>query len=169
MRRALLALAACAALAGCGIRPTGMIGAGAPPIAQGHTAPITVYLVRDGKLVPVTRPGLPGEPHLAIQQLTVPPTERERRMGLRTDVHDELDAYSVEDVSSPVGHPAQLVVRPADHRAGTKDWSRTAKAQIACTAQTIQGIRRVNLWSTLNPTKNRWEFLTCGQFSDLLD
>ncbi|MEV3920477.1 hypothetical protein [Actinomadura coerulea] len=33
----------------------------------------------------------------------------------------------------------------------------------------IPGIRRVNLWSTLNPTKNRWEILTCGQFSDLLD
>ncbi|SNR68833.1 hypothetical protein [Actinomadura mexicana] len=167
--RAFLAVAVCAALAGCGIRPTGIISAGDQPLAQAHAATITVYLVRGGRLVPVTRPGLPGEPHLAIQQLNVPPTRSELAMGLRTDVHDELDAYSVEDVSSPVGRPAQLVVRPSGEPAGEKTWSRTAKAQIACTAQVIPGIRRVNLWSTVNPTKNRWELLTCDQFADLLD
>ncbi|MEU8117115.1 hypothetical protein AB0C21_00215 [Spirillospora sp. NPDC049024] len=172
--RALLAAASCAALAGCGIRPTGIITAGDPPMAQAHAAAITVYLVRGGEpgrggeLVPVTRPGLPGEPNLAIEQLTVPPTERERLMGLRTEVHERLDAYSVDDVSTPVGRRAQLVVRPADRKTGTRKWSRTAMAQIACTGQTIQGIQNVNLWSTLSTTRSEWRVLNCDDFSDLL-
>ena len=167
--RALLAAAACAALTGCGIQPTGIISAGDQPLAQAYAATITLYLVRDGRLVQVTRPGLPGEPHLGIQQLSVPPTGNERAMGLRTEVREELEAYSVEDVSQPVSRPTQLVVRPARQAVAAKTWSRTAKAQIACTAQAVQGIRRVSLWSTLNLTKNRWEILTCDQFADMIE
>ncbi|MEV4004127.1 hypothetical protein [Actinomadura sp. NPDC049753] len=163
----LVTAAACVALAGCGIRPTGIISAGDLPLAQAHAATITVYLVRGGRLVPVTRSGLPGEAHLAVEQLTVPPTEQERAMRLRTEVHGELDVYSVDDVSSPMGHRSQLVVRPSAE-AGAKGLSRTAKAQIACTAQTIQGVQRVNLGNTVDAPENRWEYLTCDQFSDLL-
>lgn len=167
-RPALWAVAACAALAGCGIRPTGIIGAGEPPSAQAHPATITVYLVRDGRLVPVTRPGLPGQPFLAMEQLAVPPTERERAMGLRTDVRRPIDAYAVVDMSSPVEQRSQLVVRPSGAQDRSKPWSRTAMAQIACTAQAIPGIDRVNLWGAPGAGEGGWALVACAEFPDLL-
>ncbi|TDD82246.1 hypothetical protein E1293_16930 [Actinomadura darangshiensis] len=165
--RALAAAAAYAALAGCGIRPTGIIGAGEPPAAQAQSATITVYLVRDGRLQAVTRPGLPGRPYLAVEQLAVPPTGPERAMGLRTEVHRQLDAYTLVEASDPLGPRSQLAVRPTGAHQ-TKFWSRTAMAQIACTAQAIPGIERVNLRGTPDQDKNGWEMVTCDQFSDLV-
>ncbi|MFA1539137.1 hypothetical protein [Actinomadura monticuli] len=167
--RALPAVAACAVLAGCGIRPTGIISAGTGPAAQAHADTITVYLVRGHRLLPVTRPGLPGQPNLAIGQLTVPPTGQERAIGLRTEVHGPLDAYKVVNMTGPVGHHPQMVVRSAGRRNVPKNWSRIAKAQIACTAQAIPGIQSVNLLSALNATETSLETLTCDQFADLLE
>ncbi|WP_433468369.1 hypothetical protein [Spirillospora sp. CA-128828] len=162
------AAAALAALSGCGVRPTGILSAGTRPIANGRAATITIYLVKDSRLVPVVRPGLPGHPFLAAEQLAVPPTTQERAMGLRTEVHGPLEAYSVVASSNPIGERSQLVVRPADSGKPAKIWSRLAMAQIACTAQAIPGIERVNLWGTPNPDKNGWEIVTCDRFSDLL-
>lgn len=161
----LLAVAACTALAGCGIRPTGILSAGEGPAARAYAATITVYLVRGRGLVPVTRPGLPGQPNLAVRQLSVPPTARERALGLRTEVHGELYAGAAIDGSSPTGHAPEMDVRTN----GPKTLSRTAKAQIVCTAQAIPGTKRVNLWNISEVETRAWETLTCDEFSDLLD
>ncbi|WP_433478226.1 hypothetical protein ACQPZP_15030 [Spirillospora sp. CA-142024] len=162
------AAVALAAVSGCGVRPTGILSAGTRPIANGRAATITVYLVKDSRLVPVVRPGLPGHPFLAAEQLAVPPTTSERALGLRTEVHGPLEAYSVVDASKPERQRSQLVVRPADSEKWTKTWSRLAMAQIACTAQAIPGIDRVNLWGAPDPDKNGWEIVTCDRFSDLI-
>ncbi|MFA1547392.1 hypothetical protein [Actinomadura chokoriensis] len=167
--RALPAVAACAVLAGCGIRPTGIISAGTGPGAQAHADTITVYLVRGHRLLPVTRPGLPGQPNLAIEQLTVPPTGQERAIGLRTEVHEPLEAYKLVTMTDPVGDRPQMVVRSVERRNVPKNWSRIARAQIACTAQAIPGIESVRLLSALNATRSRLETLTCDQFADLLE
>ncbi|QKW35074.1 hypothetical protein HUT06_14410 [Actinomadura sp. NAK00032] len=171
--RVLTAAAACAALAGCGIRPTGILPAGEVPTAGAHPATVTVYLVHGDRLRAVSRPGLPGQPHLGIDQLNVPPTARERAMGLRTEVDVPLEAYSVIDASgaegaaSAVGVRAQMVVRSPG--AGAQSWSRIAMAQVVCTAQAVPGIERVTLWK--GPSKDRaaWTFSTCDQFADLLE
>ncbi|GGP91762.1 hypothetical protein BKA00_000506 [Actinomadura coerulea] len=172
--RALLAMAACAVLAGCGIRPTGIISAGEGPRARAYAATITVYLVRgggtaeSGTLVAVTRPGLPGRPNLAVPQLSMPPTARERALGLHTEIHERLYADAAADGAGPTGHRSVLDVR-ASGPTRPATWSRTARAQIACTAQAIPGIERVNLWSRTDEERDEREILTCGQFSDLLD
>ncbi|MGI5202991.1 hypothetical protein ACQEU6_15620 [Spirillospora sp. CA-108201] len=169
--RALLAVAACAALAGCGIRPTGIISAGEGPTARAYAATITIYLVRGGRLVPVTRPGLPGESYLAVQQLTVPPTTGERALGLHTEVHGELYAQAAADGSGPARRGREIDVGPVGAD-GPKSWSRTAKAQIVCTAQAVPGTKRVNLLSRSDVEKHvlllKRETLTCDDFSDLL-
>ncbi|MEU8341648.1 hypothetical protein SAMN05443665_1001219 [Actinomadura meyerae] len=167
--RVLAVLAACAALAGCGIRPTGTIRAGGPPSAAAYPATVTVYLVHGGRLRAVTRPGLPGEPHLGIGQLSVPPTTRERDMGLRTEIRERLVAYSVVDEHGPVTRRAILVVRPAGRPDTPRRWSRTALAQIACTAQAVPGIDRVNLSSTPKLDGTVWTSLACDDFADLLE
>ncbi|MEU5992976.1 hypothetical protein ABZ806_28755 [Spirillospora sp. NPDC047418] len=169
-RRALLAVAAaCAAAAGCGIRPTGIIAAGDAPAAGAHPATVTVYLVHGGRLRPVPRPGLPDQPQLGLDQLSVPPTARERAMGLRTEVDVPLEAYSVVAASAAPGGRAQMVVRPAGARYRSKIWSRIAAAQIACTAQAVPGVEGVNLWGAPNPDGAAWAAVTCGQFADLLE
>ncbi|TDC70028.1 hypothetical protein E1200_06465 [Actinomadura sp. GC306] len=165
--RALLALAAGAALAGCGIRPTGIVGAGEPPAAGAAPATITVYLVRDGRLVPVARPGLPGLPSLAVQQLAVPPTGPERAMGLRTEVRRPLDAYVVLEANNPAARRPAVVVRPADRRRPER-WSRLAMGQIACTAQAVPGVERAHLWSAWEPGGAGHAVLGCDDFADLL-
>ncbi|MFI0482161.1 hypothetical protein [Actinomadura sp. 9N215] len=165
--RPLLALAALLAVAGCGIRPTGIIDAGEAPAANGAAAEISVYLVRDGKLRRVTRPGVPGQPYLAVEQLGVPPTERERAAGLRTEIGRALDAYLVSTASDRDDERSTLVVRPTDPLSRPPGWSRIAVAQIACTGQAIPGIERINLWGAPNADKTGWGLVRCDQFDDL--
>ncbi|TYB43600.1 hypothetical protein [Actinomadura chibensis] len=184
-RKALALLVAAAALAavaarvvpapgGLGVQPTGIIGAGSPPVAAGKAATITVYLVRGGMLVPVVRPGLPGQPYLSIAQLRVPATSAERRKGLRTTVPPDR-----EIVVRPGGPPGDLIVdltvatgrTAAGARLTERElgWPRTALAQLACTAQTVPGVKRVVLVATGNDEVIRpWKVLVCGEFADLL-
>ncbi|MFG1857626.1 hypothetical protein ACGFJT_37730 [Actinomadura geliboluensis] len=169
MPRVLAAAAACAALAGCGIRPTGIVRAGELPSAGAYPATVTVYLVHGDRLRSVTRPGLPGRPHLGLEQLNVPPTTRERAMGLRTEVDTPLEAYAVVDASGPVAGRSLMVVRPADGQPRSMGWSRIAMAQIACTAQAVPGIEGVSLWGAPNRDGAAWVPVTCDRFADLLE
>ncbi|TDD34876.1 hypothetical protein E1287_15495 [Actinomadura sp. KC06] len=164
-----LALAALLALTGCGIRPTGVIDAGKPPSAEGYAATITLYLTHGGKLRPVTRPGVPGEPFLAIEQLAMQPTTQERGRGLRTEVRHPLDAYTVSSASDPVGTRSTLIVLPPGDRPMPPAWPRMAVAQIACTGEAIAGIERVRLWHAPDADKSGWGYATCDQFADLLE
>ncbi|WP_131732719.1 hypothetical protein [Actinomadura formosensis] len=162
LRRAAAVATAVLATAGCGVRPTGIISAGDPPDAHGNAAAMTVYLVQGGRLEAVTRPGLPGRPYLAIDQLSVTPTSFERSSGLRTEVHPPA---RVEEAAAK---PTVLIVHPAGPPSGRRQvWSRLAVAQITCTAAAIPGVEAVKLAKVHGPMA-RLGPLTCDQFSDLL-
>lgn len=153
----LAAVAALLAAAGCGIRPTGIVDAGRKPAADGRADAISLYLVdRDGRLTAVTRPGLPGLPHLPITQLGVRPTERERATGLRTEVDVPLTARAVDGV---------LVVEPGSR--SPHDWTRRALAQIACTGEAIPGVTEVKLRDAPRRDEHGWGVLTCSDYADL--
>ncbi|GGV04704.1 hypothetical protein GCM10010182_23900 [Actinomadura cremea] len=153
-------LAAVLVTAGCGVRPTGTTAAGPRPVAGGEADDITVYLVKDGRLTVVTRPGLPGHPYLPITQLSVPPTGWEQRQGLRTDVPGALEP--LPGVGGTVGLQIRVVPGPWPVRS---KWPRTALAQIACTADAIPGVNRVILW---DPREGSARRLTCEEFAGLL-
>ncbi|GAB3960998.1 hypothetical protein GCM10029978_012060 [Actinoallomurus acanthiterrae] len=56
-------------VAACGVRPTGVIGSGAPVVAQQAVPQTTVYLARGQRLVPVRRVAFPGAPQAALNAL----------------------------------------------------------------------------------------------------
>ncbi|MCP9954752.1 ATP-binding protein [Actinomadura madurae] len=89
----------------------------------------------------------------------------------RDQVHRQLDAFTAVVATDPVATPSLLTVRPAGAQNPPTVWSRTATAQIACTAEAVPGIEGVNLYVQDTPDrgKNGWVTVTCGQFSDLLD
>ncbi|MEV5827138.1 hypothetical protein AB0L25_16315 [Spirillospora sp. NPDC052242] len=172
MIRAAALAAAALLIAGCGIRPTGIVTAGPEPRAGGQADTITVYLVRDGKLAAVLRPGLPELPFLPITQLAAPPTPQERAQGLRTEVTRALEIHGFgaqegEDVS-------ELIIAPRpDGGDRPVTWSRLAEAQIVCTAAALPGIESVQLWSVpqrREPVvvhRKDMRTLVCDDYADL--
>ncbi|SDJ01240.1 hypothetical protein [Nonomuraea jiangxiensis] len=127
-RRALAAgLVSLLAVAGCGVRPSDAIPAGDPP--SGFVQPtrkITIYLVKAGRLSPVTRPGPGPSPADTLALLAAGPTATEQAHGLTTDVPPDAGPFSV--TVRPAG---RLVVNPSTP-AG--DLSKLAVEQIGCTA-----------------------------------
>ncbi|GAA4513741.1 MULTISPECIES: hypothetical protein [Nonomuraea] len=129
-RRVLAAGLVALAVAGCGVRPSDVIPAGDPP--SGGVAPtttITLYLVRNGRLLAVTRPGPGGRPLLeadTLALLAAGPTARERARGFTTDVPSEAGPFSV--TAEPVGHVTVTLSTPAG------ELSPLAVDQIVCTA-----------------------------------
>ncbi|SEG99771.1 hypothetical protein SAMN05444920_11447 [Nonomuraea solani] len=128
-RRAIAAgLLTLIAVAGCGVRPSDVITAGDPP--SGPVAPsamtTTLYLVRNGRLSPVTRSGdrrLFLTTKLAL--LATGPTTREQEHGFTTDLPPEAAPFAV--TPKPAG---RLVVTPSTP-AG--ELSILAIQQIVCT------------------------------------
>ncbi|MFG1710771.1 hypothetical protein ACFLIM_47180 [Nonomuraea sp. M3C6] len=128
-RRVLAAgLVSLVAVAGCGVRPSDVIRAGDPP--SGGVAPttaITLYLVKNGRLSAVTRPG--GRPLFRADKLALlaaGPTTMERAHGLTTDVPPEAGPFSV--TAAPAGHLVVTLSIPAG------ELSPLAVEQIVCTA-----------------------------------
>ncbi|HUR08118.1 MAG TPA: hypothetical protein VM347_36635 [Nonomuraea sp.] len=132
-RRVLAAgLVSLVAVAGCGVRPSDVIPAGDPPSGRVETTPtITLYLVKNGRLSAVTRPGgrLLLTDRLAL--LADGPTARETADGFTTDVPFGVGPFSVTaepdrplvvTLSTPVGELSTLAVE-----------------QIVCTAATATG------------------------------
>ncbi|WP_141577229.1 hypothetical protein [Actinomadura sp. WMMA1423] len=163
---AVLAVLAAGFRAAYGIRPTGIIEAGGPPLAAAKADPITVYLVEGRRLVPVVRPGLPGRPYLALSQLGVPPTSAEVRRGLSTEIPGP-DGLSVRQE----GLPGTMVVDVIGEAGGVvpaRLWSRLARGQVACTAQTIPGVKRVVLTGVFNAERSAWAVVRCRDYEDLV-
>jgi len=177
--RALAAVLMAVAMAttGCGVRPTGIADAGAPPKAADPAAKITMYLLdAAGRLVSVVRPGLPGHPYIALDQLAVRPVEVERRSGLRTEVPDAIESVHLAgDVDDGGQRNGELVVMVT----GRGTWTRAALAQVVCTAAGVPGIDHVVLspWyryrsSGSGSTRivamvDGARRLTCDEFKDL--
>jgi hypothetical protein len=133
MRRGRLAVAVAlgslVAVAGCGVRPSGVITGDAPPsgAVRSPAAAITLYFVRDGRLAAVTRPGgAPRSPSDTLDLLAAGPTAGEQAHGLTTDVPAGAAPFSVT-----AGPSGRLVVTPAGPAGAL---SALATGQIACTA-----------------------------------
>ncbi|MBA9001961.1 hypothetical protein [Thermomonospora cellulosilytica] len=150
--------------AGCGIRPTGVVGAGDRPTVGARTGPITVYLVQGDLLVQSVRPGLPGHPYHALTQLGMPPTAHERARGLHSEIPvrsivARADRHRPDEVSFEV--EGDMITLRGLRRRG---WTRLAQGQVVCTAAAIPGIAQV----TLLFDDGSGAFLVCDNFSDLL-
>lgn len=129
-RRVLAAgLVSLVAVAGCGVRPSDAVPAGDPP--SGAVAPpmtITLYLVKNGRLTAVTRPGPRGRPLFkadTLALLAAGPTAGEQADGFTTDVPPEADPFSV--TADPADHVVVTLSTPAGELSGL------AVGQIVCT------------------------------------
>ncbi|WP_214105401.1 hypothetical protein [Acrocarpospora catenulata] len=127
-RRALAAgLVSLVAVAGCGVQPSGVIPAGPPPSgAVAPTMTITLYLVKNGRVSAVTRPGgrlLSPADTLAL--LAAGPIAREQAHGFTTDVPPEAGPFSVTE--KPASHLVVTLSTPA------RELSTLAVEQIVCT------------------------------------
>ncbi|MFD8526359.1 GerMN domain-containing protein [Streptosporangium canum] len=136
-RRVLAAgLVSLVAVAGCGVQPSDAIDAGDPPsgavalTVAPTVAPamkITLYLVKNGRLSAVTRPG--GRPLFradTLALLAAGPTAREQARGFTTEVPPGAGPFSV--TVKPTGH---LVVTLST---AAGELSALAVEQIVCTA-----------------------------------
>jgi hypothetical protein len=127
-RRVLAAgLVSLVALAGCGVQPSGVITGAAPPSGPAEPATtITLYLVSNGRLSAVTRPGGPLSQADTLALLATGPTAREQTHGLTTDVPPDAGPFSV--TAKPAGHLVVTLSTPAG------ELSTLAVEQIVCTA-----------------------------------
>jgi hypothetical protein len=74
-------------LAGCGIRPTGVVYAGDAPVATASGSPASqVFLLSQGMLTPVQRTADPADPQRVFDALLSGPTPDERARGLTTEL-----------------------------------------------------------------------------------
>ncbi|MGI5168581.1 hypothetical protein ACQEU3_29970 [Spirillospora sp. CA-253888] len=150
---AALALLAALPLAatGCGIRPTGIIGAGSKPVSGSRPGPVTLFLLKNGRLVEVDRPGLPDHGTLGIPQLGVPLTAEELRQGLTTQV--PRVQMTVNLVSPEETDDEEVIMALKGRTDGRLEvyperrlrWTRAALAQLACTAEKIRDVRTIVL------------------------
>ena len=114
------------AVSGCGVRPSGVItGANPPSGGVEPTTPITLYLVKNGRLSVVTRPGPPLPPADTLALLATGPTPREQGLGLTTEVPRDAGPFTV------TANPADQLVVTLSTPAGKL--STLAVEQIACT------------------------------------
>ncbi|MFF4621725.1 hypothetical protein [Nonomuraea jabiensis] len=127
-RRVLAAgLVSLMAAGGCGVQPSDAISVGDPP--SGGVAPplkVTLYLVKNGRLSAVTRPGFRLSYTDTLALLAAGPTARERSHGLTTEVPPEAGPFSV--TAGPAGHLVVTLSAPAG------ELSTLAVEQIVCTA-----------------------------------
>ncbi|MCA2226084.1 hypothetical protein [Nonomuraea aurantiaca] len=116
------------AVAGCGVQPSDAIPAGDPPSGPVRLATITIYLVKNGRLGMVTRPGPPLPPADALALLADGPTASEQAHGFTTDVPREAGPFAVTPPRGRrSGHLAVTLSTPA------RELSTLAVEQIACT------------------------------------
>ncbi|MEU6728341.1 hypothetical protein ABZ917_31935 [Nonomuraea wenchangensis] len=129
-RRALVVgFVALVAVAGCGVRPSGVILAGDPPSGPVQRAlATTLYLVKDGRLSTVTRPDahLPAADTLAL--LAAGPTPRERAHGLTSEVPPDAGPFTLTAEPGGAGHLVVTLSTPAG------ELSALAVDQIVCSA-----------------------------------
>lgn len=113
-------------VAGCGVRPSDVIPAGDPPSGALVPTTIILFLVENGRLSAVTRPGGRLSQADTLALLAAGPTAKEQAQGLTTDVPPDAGPFSV--TAKPAGH---LVVSPS---IPAGELSALAVEQIVCTA-----------------------------------
>jgi hypothetical protein len=130
MTRRHVALAALLVLSGCGVRPTGVIGAGEGPVATATSTPqAQVVFFGDGLPVAVRRPVNPSDEQAVMDALVAGPTPDEAAKGLTTALTVRKIVTRYED-----GHV--LIVDPLTPPGGL---SPDAYTQISCTIALLPG------------------------------
>lgn len=126
--------------AACGVRPTGVVGAGDPAVAQQAVPQTTVYVVRQNRLVPVRRVAFPGAPQAALYALWERGvTGQELAQGLESPMGALRDFHVIFDTGDlPTGVlQVSFLSSPAV--------SDLVRAQIVCSGTAQPGVRRVQL------------------------
>jgi hypothetical protein len=171
-----VALALVIALSGtaCGVRPTGVVGAGEPAEAQQAVPQTTVYLVHNGRLTPVRRVAFPGAPQAALYDLwRSGPTEAESAAGMWSPFSGIL----LFDIKVRGGTLSVHYYRKVA-------MSRLLMAQIVCSGAAQPDVRRVRLvgwWPGLDAERltdvdhppRGWSAVVgrerkCSNYSDLM-
>ncbi|MEV5746446.1 hypothetical protein AB0L00_01385 [Actinoallomurus sp. NPDC052308] len=131
----------------CGVRPTGVIGAGEPAVAQQAVPQTTVYLVRGGALVPVRRVAFPGAPQAALYDLWQSgPTGNELAAGMWSPLANlVVHAIRVRDGILTVEYERDQPV------------TRLLMAQVVCSGTAQPDIRRVRMarWKYVGPESDQ--------------
>lgn len=133
--RVVLALVTVLFGSACGVRPTGVIGAGEPAVAQQAVPQTTVYLARNGRLVPVRRVAFPGAPQAALYALWQSGATQEEIRVQEWSPFSELPLLGIKV------HAGVLSV----HYYRKTVMSRLLTAQIVCSGTAQPDIRRVRL------------------------
>ncbi len=118
-------------LAGCGVRPTGVVYAGEAPTATAPASPRSqVYFLLRDQPIPVERPIDPADTQAVFDSLLTGPTEAEEAKGVRTGLAG-IKRIEVQQLA-----PRVLYVDVSPSGAAL---SAQAYAQIQCTGTMLPG------------------------------
>ena len=135
---------------GCGVRPTGVISAGEPAVAQQAVPQTTIYMVRQNRLVPLRVVSVPGAPQAAVEALW------DRQTQANQGLLNPAGLLPRADVTFQAG---TLVIYYHDATPA----SRLTIAQLVCSGAAQPGVQRVRLvrnGAQIGPSD-------CSDFSDL--
>ncbi|WP_326825672.1 hypothetical protein OHA77_25585 [Streptosporangium sp. NBC_01639] len=171
-RRLMCLLTAALTLSGCGIAPTGVQDEGRPPVISYSPTWVTVYLLHDGRLKPVSIPVASDSAKNIVATLfragKVPP-EPELSSALNSFSHYDTETTRYSDVlqrnepGDSLGYRLNVLIT------GANELSRQGLAQITCT---IRQNKQGSIWSVEvtrlfpGPPKSLGEH-TCFEFRDL--
>ncbi|MEV5752173.1 hypothetical protein AB0L00_30510 [Actinoallomurus sp. NPDC052308] len=95
--RTVSAAAAVCVLAGCGVRPTGVVSAGEAPTATATSLPkAQVFFLLGGTPEPVERAVPPWDTQAVFDALLAGPTAQERERGLRTELTPDVTVRAID-------------------------------------------------------------------------
>jgi hypothetical protein len=117
---------------GCGVRPTGVISAGDPAVAQQAVPQTTIYMVRQNRLVPLRVVSVPGAPQAAVEALW------DRQTQTNPGLLNPAGLLPRADVTFQDG---TLVIYYRDATPA----SRLTIAQLICSGAAQPGVQRVRL------------------------
>ena len=137
MRPVRCVVVACSLLVatGCGVRPTGVISAGDPAVAQQAVPQTTIYLVRQNRLAPVRLVSVPGAPQAAVEALWDRQVESQQ---LSQGLLNPAALLPRADVTFEAG---TLVIYYRDATPA----SRLTLAQLICSGAAQPGVQQVRL------------------------
>jgi hypothetical protein len=146
MRRlaALMTMAAIA-VTGCGVRPTGAISAGEAPTAEATALPeSTLYFIKSGMLVSVTRSVSPWDDQAVFNALVAGPTKAERARGLSSGLTGvggiEVLSGGADKLGMPGSEVIMLRLKPTTMASAKNPFGIGSKmiiGQLACTSQAL--------------------------------
>lgn len=132
--------AAVCVLAGCGVRPTGVVSAGEAPTATATSLPrAQVYFLLRGMPDPVERAVPPWDTQAVFDALLAGPTAQERERGLHTELTADMTIRAIGPGAVFVESP-----RPASKRTVLE------YMQISCTARRLPGAPLVKMPGVIN-------------------